>query len=152
MYANLKQHYFWPRMKRDIADFVARCLECQWVKAEHQHPMGLLQPHSIPEWKWDVISIYFITRLPISVRRHDAIMVVVDHFTNVAHFILVRSSYNEAMVAKIYMEQVVKLHKIPKKIIFDRDPVFTSSLWRSMQRELGTQLNFSSTYHPETDG
>ena len=79
-------------------------------------------------------------------------MVVVDLFTKVAHFIPVRSSYNVATVAKIYMEQVVKLHRIPKKIISDRDPVFTSSLWRSMQQELGTQLNFSSAYLPEIDG
>lgn len=79
-------------------------------------------------------------------------MVVVDQFSKVAHFIPVRSSYNAARIAKICMEQVVKLHRIPKKNISDRDPVFTSSLWRSMQQELGTQLNFSSTYHPETNG
>ena len=65
-------------MKKDIADFVAHCLECQWVKAEHQHPAGLLQSHSIPESKWDTISLDFITRLPITVHRHDTIMVVVD--------------------------------------------------------------------------
>ena len=104
MHANLKKHYFWPGMKRDIADFVARCLECQRVKAKHQHPAGLLQPHSIPEWKWDTISIDFITGLPIIAHRHDAIMVVVDQFTKVAHFIPVRSSYKAATVAKIYME------------------------------------------------
>lgn len=79
-------------------------------------------------------------------------MVVVERLTKVAHFILVRSSYNVASVAHIYMEQVVRLHGIPKKIILDRDPVFTSSLWRSMQHEFGTQLNFSSAFHPETDG
>lgn len=74
----------------------------------------------------------------MTVRRHDAIMVVVDHFSKVTHFIPVRSSYNAATVAKIFMEQIVKLHGIPKKIISNRDPMFTSSLWRSMQRELGT--------------
>lgn len=152
MHADLKQHYYWPGMKRDIADFVARCLECQRVKAEHQHPAGLLQPHGVPEWKWDTISIDFIIGLPMSVRRHDAIMVVVDRLSKVAHFIPVKSSYNAASVAKVYMEHIVRVHGIPKKIISDRDPVFTSSLWRAMQRELGTQLNFSSAYHPETDG
>ena len=79
-------------------------------------------------------------------------MVVVDKLTKVAPFIPIRSSYNVAFVAQIYMEQVVRLHGIPKKIILDRDPVFTSSLWRSLQCELGTQLNFSFVYHPETDG
>lgn len=139
-------------MKRDIADFVTRCLECQRVKVEHQHPASLLQSHSVPKWKWDTISIDFIVGLPLSARRHDSITVVVDRLTKVAHFIPVRSSYNVASVAHIYMEQIVKLHGIPKQIISDRDPVSTSSLWRSMQRELGTQLNFSFAYHPGTDG
>ena len=86
MHADLRQLYFWPGMKRDIADYVSRCLECQRVKAEHQHPAGLLQPHLIPEWKWDIISIDFIVGLPTSSHRHDAIMVTVDCLTKVAHF------------------------------------------------------------------
>ena len=104
MNADLKQHYYWPGMKRDIADFVARCLECQRVKAEHQHRAGLLQSHSVPGWKWDTISIDFIVGLPLSARHHDAIMVLVDKLTKVAHFIPLRSSYNAASVARIYME------------------------------------------------
>lgn len=104
MNADLRQHYYWPGMKRDVTDFVARCLECQRVKAEHQHPTGLLQSHNVPGWKWDIISIDFIVGLPLSVRCHDSIMVVVDRLTKVAHFILVRSSYNAASVARIYME------------------------------------------------
>lgn len=132
MNANLRQHYYWPGMKRDITDFVERCLECQRVKVEHQHPAGLLQSQSVPEWKWDIISIDFIVGLPLTARRHDSIMVVVDRLTKVAHVIPVRSTCNAASVAHIYMEQVVKLHGIPKKIVSDRDPVFTSSLWRSM--------------------
>ena len=68
MNADLKQHYYWPGMKRDIADFVAQCLECQRVKAEHQHPAGLLQSHSVPGWKWDTISIDFIVGLPLLAR------------------------------------------------------------------------------------
>ena len=66
IHANLKWLYFWARMRHNIADFVARCLECQRVKVEHQYPMGLLQPHTIPEWKWDTLSIDFITRFPMS--------------------------------------------------------------------------------------
>lgn len=132
MHANLKQHYYWPCMKMDIADFMARCLEWQHVKAEHQHLAGLLQPHGIPEWKWDTISIDFIIGLPMSDHRHDAIMVVVDMLSKVAHFIPVKSSYNAASVAKVYIKHIVKLHGIPKKIISNRDPVFTSSLWRAL--------------------
>ena len=99
MNADLKQQYYWPGMKRDMADFVARCLECQRVKAEHQHPAGLLQSHSVPGWKWDTISIDFIVGLPLSARQHDSIMVVVEKLTKIAHFILVRSLYNATSVA-----------------------------------------------------
>ena len=83
---DLRQLYYWMGMKRDIADFVARCLECQRVKAEHQHPAGRLQPNLIPSWKWDIISMDFIVRLPLTPCRQDAIMVIVDQLTKVAHF------------------------------------------------------------------
>jgi hypothetical protein len=152
MYSDLRQLYFWSGMKRDIADFVARCLECQRVKAEHHHPAGLLQPHLIPEWKWDTISMDFIVGLPVTYRRHDAIMVTVDKLTKVAHFSPMQSSYTATSVARVFMKDIVRLHGVPRKIISDRDPVFTSEFWTSLQHALGTQLNFSSAYHPETDG
>ena len=79
-------------------------------------------------------------------------MVTVDRLTKVAHFSPVRSSYNASFVARIFMEDIIRLHGIPRRIISDRDPVFTSALWTSLQCALGTQLNFSSTYHPQTDG
>jgi len=119
---------------------------------EHQHPASLLQPHLIPEWKWDIILIDFIVGLPMSSRPHDAIMVTVDRLTKVAHFSPICASYNASTVARVFMEDIVSLHGIPRRIISDRDPVFTSALWTSLQHALGTQLNFSSAYHPKTDG
>ena len=131
---------------------MARCLECQRVKAEHQHPVGLLQSNLIPSWKWDIISMDFIVGLPLTPCRHDAIMVTVDRLTKVAHFTPIRSSYTTTSVANVFMRDIVRLHGIPRTIISDRDPVFTSAFWTSLQHDLGTQLNFSSAYHPETDG
>lgn len=122
------------------------------MKAEHQHPTGLLQPHLVLEWKWDIISIDFIVRLPVSSHRHDVIMVTMDRLTKVAHFSRVFPSYNASSMARIFMEDIVRLHGIPRRIISDKDLVFTSALWTSLQHALGTQFNFSSTYHPETDG
>ena len=81
-----------------IAHIVARCLECQRVKAEHGHPGGLLQPHEISEWKWDTISMDFIVGLLMSSRRHDAIIVTVDTLTKVAHFSLVQTSFTTLVV------------------------------------------------------
>jgi hypothetical protein len=77
-------------MKKDVVDYIARCMECQRVKVEHRHPTGFLQPLPIPEWKWEVVTIDFITKFPRTTRQHDSIMVVVDKFTKDAHFILVK--------------------------------------------------------------
>ena len=93
-----------------------------------------------------------IVGLPMTSRRHDAIMVTVDRLTKVSHFTPIRYSYTTASVANVFMRDIVRLHGIPRKIISNRDPVFTSAFWTSLQHGLGAQLNFSSTYHPETDG
>nr|GFD49957.1 putative reverse transcriptase domain-containing protein [Tanacetum cinerariifolium] len=90
MYHDLKQHFWWSGMKRDVATFVSRCLICQQVKIEHQRASGLLQPLDIPVWKWDKISTNFVTGLPRTQRRHDAIWVVVDRLTKSAHFLPIR--------------------------------------------------------------
>jgi hypothetical protein len=152
MRADLKPLFFWKGMKADIVNFVARCLECQQVKAEHRHPAGLLQPHAIPESKWEVISMDFIVGLPLTARRHDSIFVVVDTLTKSAHFIPVRTTYQAPDIARVFISEIVRLHGVPKKIISDRGSVFTGRFWTSFQEALGTQLNFSTAYHPETDG
>ena len=73
LYHTLKENYWWLGMKKDIAEFVARCLVCQQVKAEHQHPVGTLQPRPIPEWKWEHITMYFVVGLPRTQQGHNAI-------------------------------------------------------------------------------
>jgi hypothetical protein len=97
--AAVRSQYFWPGMKKDVVDYIARCMECQRVKVEHRHPTGLLQPLPIPEWKWEVVTIDFITKLPKTTRQHDSIMVVVDKLTKVAHFILVKLSHKATNIA-----------------------------------------------------
>eukprot|EP00253_Pinus_taeda_P032874 PITA_32874 len=113
---------------------------------------GLLQPLAIPEWKWETISMDFITGLPKTKRNNDSIMVVVDKLSKAAHFIPVQSTYKAAQIAHIFMQNVFKLHGLPKTIISDRDVKFTLAFWRTLFFELGTQLNFSTAYHPQTDG
>jgi hypothetical protein len=82
-----RKQFYWPGLKKDIAKYLAQCIECQQVKAEHRHPAGLLHPLPIPEWKWETISMDFITGLPTSTKHNDAIMVVVDKLSKSAHFI-----------------------------------------------------------------
>jgi transposase InsO family protein len=121
-------------------------------KAEHRHPTGLLQPHAISESKWEVISMDFIVGLPLTARRHDLIFVIVDTLTNITHLIHVHTMYQAPNKARVFISEIVRLHGVPKRIISDRGSVFTERLWTIFQEALGTQLNFSTAYHPETDG
>jgi hypothetical protein len=150
--AAVKIHYFWPGLKKEITEYIARCMECQKVKAEHRHPAGLRQPLPIPEWKWDMVTMDFITGLPRKSKQHDSIMVVVDKLTKVAHFIPLKTTHREVDVVDIFLKEVARLHGIPKTIVSDRDPKFTSNLWKGLFKGFGTNLNFSTTYHPESDG
>eukprot|EP00253_Pinus_taeda_P020306 PITA_20306 len=152
MITAIRKEYFWPGMKKDIVEYLSRCLECQQIKAEHQHPARLLKPLPVPEWKWEIISMDFITGLPKTKRNNDSIFVVVDKLSKAAHFIPVQSTYRAAQIAHIFMQNVFKLHGLPKTIISDRDVKFTSAFWKTLFVELGTQLNFSTAYHPQTDG
>ena len=152
MYRYLKMSFWWSGMKRDVSEFVTKCLVCQRVKAEHQVPSGLLQPIRIPKWKWDRITMDFVVGLPLTGRRHDSVWVVVDRLTKSAHFLLVRTDYSLDKLAELYIKEIVRLHGIPVSIISDRDPRFTSRFWGKLQEALGTRLNFSTAFHPQTDG
>lgn len=152
MYRDLRQHYWWSGMRRDIADFVSRCLCCQQVKAEHLRPGGEFQGLPIPEWKWDHITMDFVAGLPRTSRGFDSIWVIVDRLTKSAHFLPVQSSFSAERLARIYIREVVRLHGVPVSIISDRGSQFTSSFWRTFQDELGTRVDLSTAFHPQTDG
>ncbi|GJS77369.1 putative reverse transcriptase domain-containing protein [Tanacetum coccineum] len=122
MYQDVKKLYWWPNIKADIATYVSKCLTCARVKAEHQRPSGLLVQPEIPEWKWDNITMDFITKLPRSSQGFDTIWVIVDRLTKSAHF-------------------------LP---IIENDPL--DKLARSFQKALDTDISMSTAYHPETDG
>ncbi|GFZ05260.1 hypothetical protein Acr_17g0008320 [Actinidia rufa] len=152
MYRDLKETFWWPGMKREIAEFVSRCLSCQQVKAEHQRPAGLLQSLPIPEWKWEHITMDFVVGLPNSPRGCNAIWVIVDRLTKSAHFFPVKTTYSLSKYANLYIAEIIQLHGTPVSIVSDRDPRFTSKFWKSLQRALGTGLSFSTAFHPQMDG
>ena len=93
MYQNLNNLFWWPGMKSDVARFVYACLTCQKSKVEHQKPAGLMQPLEVPEWKWDSISMDFVTGLPNTLRGHDSIWVIIDRLTKSAHLFLSTSVF-----------------------------------------------------------
>ena len=115
-----------------------RCIECQQVKTEHQHPAGLLQPLPIPEWKWEIISMDFITGVPKNFRQHDSIMVVVDKLSKLVNFIPVKYTYKAVNIADIFMKDIFRLHGVPKVVISDRDVKFTRNFWKDLFKGLGT--------------
>ncbi|GJX54095.1 putative reverse transcriptase domain-containing protein [Tanacetum coccineum] len=122
MYQDLKKLYWWPNIKAEIATYVNKCLTCAKVKAEYQKPSGLLVQHVIPVYKWENITMDFVTKLPKTTSGQDTIW------------------------------EVVSRHGVPVSIISDRDNKFTSHFWKSLNEALGTQLDMSTAYHPQTDG
>ncbi|GJT88048.1 putative reverse transcriptase domain-containing protein [Tanacetum coccineum] len=139
-------------MKAIIAEYVGKCLTCSRVKAECQKPSGLLVQPEIPMWKWERITMDFVTKLPKTSNGHDTIWVIVDRLTKSAHFIPTRETDSMETLTRLYIKEIVSRHGVPISIISDRNNHFTSRFWQSLQSALGTQLDMSTAYHPKTDG
>ncbi|GJW46600.1 hypothetical protein Tco_0078246 [Tanacetum coccineum] len=152
MYQDLKQLYWWPNMKANIATYVSKCLTCAKVKAEHQKSSGLLVQPEVPEWKWEKITMDFVTKLPKMANGYDTIWVIVDRLTKSAHFLPMRENDPMEKLMKLYMKEEVTRHGVPVSIISDRDGRFTSLFWKALNKALGTRLDMSTAYHPKTDG
>jgi hypothetical protein len=151
MYQDLKQNFWWSNIKVDIANYVAKCDTCHRMKASHLKLAGVLQPLSIPMWKWDDISMDFIVGLPLTARKKDSSgLSWTDSPTT--HFIAVHTTYSVQQYAEIYLDQIVRLHGILKTIISDRGTQFVARFWEQLHDCLGTKLICSSSYHPQTDG
>nr|GEX18788.1 putative reverse transcriptase domain, ribonuclease H-like domain, aspartic peptidase domain protein [Tanacetum cinerariifolium] len=124
MYQDLKRLYWWPNMKAEIATYVSKCLTCAKVKIEYQKPSA----------------------------GQDTIWVIVDRLTKSAHFLPIREDDTLEKLTRQYLKDVVSRHGVPVSIISDRDGRFTSNFWKSLNKALGTRLDMSTAYHPETDG
>ncbi|MDV3194625.1 MAG: hypothetical protein Q8886_02835, partial [Candidatus Phytoplasma australasiaticum] len=137
-------------MKVDKGEYVARCTTCAEVKAEHQKPYRELQQMEIPEWKWKKITMDFVTKLPRTVRGNDMIWVIVDRLTKSAHFLATRENEKLEKLAQLYIREIVTRHGIPISIVSDRDSRFALRFWKRLQEQLGTRVNLSTAYHPQT--
>ena len=146
MYYHLFRQYYWSEMKRQVGDFVRRCLMCQQVKAEHQKPAGLLQPLEVVEWKREHVTMDFVTHFPRTPRRHDAIWVIVDRLTKSAHFLEMRMTFTLDEFRRLYIREIVWLHGVLVSIVSNRDPGFTAHFCKSFQKARGTQLTMSTAF------
>jgi hypothetical protein len=150
-YCRLKRFFYWPGMKEDVWAFVRHCSVCLQAKPDHARYPGLLQPLPVPSSSWEIISMDFIEGLPVS-NSANAILVVVDKFSKFAHFIALKHPFTAQSVAQLFLDNVFRLHGLPKSIISDRDKIFTSTFWKTLFKATGTTLCLSSSYHPQTDG
>jgi hypothetical protein len=152
MYHDLKQHYWWTKMKIEIACYVVKCDTCRRVKAIHVKTAGPLQSLPIPTWKWEDISMDFVVGLPRTAKGFDSIWVIIDRLTKIAHFLPVKVKYPVIAYAELYIACILSLHGVPKTIVSDRVPQFVSKFWEELHKSLGTKLLHSSAYHPQTSG
>ena len=148
----IETYFYWPSMKKDIHAYVSQCLTCQKVKYDRGKQPGLLQPLPIPNAPWESISMDFIFGLPKSLYGNTGIWTIVDRFSKQAHFIPVKKTIKAPHMANLFIAQIFKYHGLTKSIVSDRDPRMTSLFWKGLFENMGTRLDFSSAYHPQTDG
>ena len=147
----IEDQFFWPGLKKNVAQAIAQYRTCDVAK-HHKQNTGLYTPLPVPDYPWQDLSMDFVLGLPKTSRKHDSIYVVVDRFSKMAHFIPCSQTLDASKMAKLFLDEVVRLHGLPKTIVSDRDVRFTSYFWKTLWHMLGTKLKFSTAYHPQTDG
>ena len=139
-------------MKDDVHRYVEECVTCQKVKFDRHKTPGLPQPLHIPTAPWESIAMDFIFGLPRSIHGNTEIWTIVERSSKQAHFVPVKKTIKAHHMATLFISQIFKYHGMPSSIVSDRDPRMTSLFWQGLFDNLGTKLNFSSAYHPQTDG
>lgn len=150
-YKRLQLIFYWPNMQVQVQQYVKSCSVYQKNKSENTPYPGLLQPLPIPDMAWTHISMDFVEDLPKS-NGKNVILVIVDRMTKYSHFIALSHPYTPTDVVTLFLDNIFKLHGLPKVIVTDRDPIFTRSVWQSLFKSLQVDLHLSSAYHPQTDG
>nr|XP_043619798.1 uncharacterized protein LOC122591603 [Erigeron canadensis] len=146
----LTEHFYWPRLLKNVLNIISRCPTCHQAKATFHK--GLYTPLLVPSQPWEDLSMDFIVALPRTQRGKDSIMVVVDRFSKMVHFVPCNTTNDASAVANFFIKEIVRLHGIPKTIVSDRDVKFLSYFWKTLWRLMGTRLMFSTSHHPQTDG
>jgi hypothetical protein len=148
----INQNFWWPGWRKDVESYVFGCLVCQRNKAQTVKKAGLLQSLSVPSFKWESVSMNFITQLPVTKKGYDDIAVFVDRLSKIFYFAPTYTDCSAIDIARLFNDTVFKHHGLPSELILDRDPRFTSKFWTELTRLLGTKLKMSTAFHPQTNG
>jgi hypothetical protein len=143
--------FYWPAMLSAVRRYCRECTSCQRMKGTSKVPFGLLQPLPVPESPWESVSLDLVTDLPLCC-GHDSIVVFVDRLTKLIVLAPCSKTVNAPQLAQIFIDTVFRRFGMPTSLVSDRDPRFTSHFWKAFMSLLGTQLNMSTAYHPQTDG
>jgi hypothetical protein len=147
----IQRNYWWPKMRTTVEDYVKSCLACQRTKPDRQKPAGLLHPLPVASKRWLSVTMDFMVDLP-PCKGFDSIMVVVDHFTKMSHFIPCTKNITAKETAALFTDRVTRYHGLPDTIISDCGTQFDNDFWTNYWKQLGVTATLSSSYHPETDG
>jgi len=150
-YHRLKRYFSWKGMKKDVDSYITQCAICKQAKHSHTHPAGIPQPLPIPAGVWRDLSMDFIEGLPKS-EGYYVILVVVDRLTKFSHFLPVKHPYTTVTIAQQFLDNIVKLHGLPRTIVTDRDTIFVSNFWKELFKLYKVNLNLTTAYHPQSDG
>jgi hypothetical protein len=150
-YRRLVCLFSWSGMKTMVREYVRCYHTCQQAKPERLPPAGLLQPLLVPSGPWEVATMDFIDGLPVS-GQYNFLLVIVDKFSKYSHFVPLRHPYTASKVVELFVNSIYCLHGMPHALVSDRDPIFTNQFWQVVFRATGTELQLSTTHHPETDG
>ena len=151
-YELVSQNYWWPEMRKTIARYLANCDTYARIKPVRHAPYGLFKPMQVPVTQWSSVSMYLITGLPKSgPQQDDAILVIVDRLTKMAHYIPTHESVTSEGTARLYFDNIFRLHGLPYYLVSDRGTQFTAGCSRALCKLVGITQNLSTSFHPQTD-
>ncbi|KAJ9522418.1 hypothetical protein QJQ45_008294 [Haematococcus lacustris] len=144
--------FWWNTVRADVRDYVGTCDACQRDKSSNPKPGGLLRPLTVPGYRWEHVSMDLVTKLPAGTHGYDAICVIVDRLSKMVHFVPCKESMNAMTFARLFVNNVFKLHGLPAEVLTDRGAHFNNKFWHAVKKLLGMKTNMSTAYRPQSDG
>ena len=148
----IQRHFWWPRMKDTVNTFIQKCDQCQRNKPSRKRPFGLLQPLAIPDTRWDTVTLDFLPALPLNKNGNDSVLVFVDKLSKYVVLVPTSSSLTAEECSRLFIKHIFQEKGLPKRLVSDRDKLFTSKFWKEFMKHLEVKLHMSTSYHPQTDG